>query len=307
VTTLRYRSYLASHRASTLLNLFRFVWSHPLNVNNRWGAIKRVLAWQAASRLMAGPIAFPFVEESKLFATRGMTGATGNWYCGLHEVDDMAFVLHALQESEHFLDVGANIGSYTVLAAAGPRARVTAVEPIPSTFEKLQANVSLNRLEPRVNAYCVGLSDKRGVLHFSAGLDTVNHVLAPDESLPAVEVSVMRLDDLVEDDCPALIKIDVEGHELPALRGAARTLANPKLLAVVMETNGSGARYGWSDDELVALMQGHGFAAYSYNPFKRELQPVKPGTGNTIFVRNHDEIMRRVKEARRFKVGSAEI
>jgi hypothetical protein len=159
-----------------LLNLLRFVWNHPLNANNRWDAIKRLLAWQAASRLMAGPIAFPFVEESKLFATRGMTGATGNWYCGLHEVDDMAFVLHALQEGEHFLDVGANVGSYTVLAAAGPRARVTAVEPIPTTFAKLQANVLLNRLEPIVNACCVGLSDKWGVLRFSSGLDTVNCV-----------------------------------------------------------------------------------------------------------------------------------
>ncbi len=290
-----------------MLSLLRFVWNHPLNANNRWGAIKRVLAWQAASRLMVGPIAFPFVEEFKLFATRGMTGATGNWYCGLHEVDDMAFVLHALQEGEHFLDVGANIGSYTVLAAGGPRARVTAVEPIPTTFAKLQANLSLNRIELRVNACCVGLSDKRGVLRFSSGLDTVNHVLAPDESLPAIEVTVMRLDDLVGDDCPVLIKIDVEGHELAALNGAARTLANPNLLAVVMETNGSGARYGWSDDELVARMQGHGFTPYSYNPFKRELQPVKLGPGNTIFVRDHDEIMRRVKAARSFKVGSAEI
>lgn len=290
-----------------MFSLIRFVLNHPLNKDNRWGAVKRVLAWQVASRLMAGPIAFPFVEESKLFATRGMTGATGNWYCGLHEIEDMAFVLHALREGEHFLDVGANIGSYTVLAATGPRARVTAVEPIPTTFAKLQANVALNRLEPRVNACCVGLSDKRGVLRFSSGLDTVNHVLAPEESLPAIEVTVMRLDDLVEDDCPVLIKIDVEGHELPALRGAARTLANPKLLAVVMETNGSGVRYGWSDDELMGLMQNHGFAPYSYNPFKRELQPAKPGTGNTIFVRNHDEVIRRVKEARRFKVGSAEI
>lgn len=290
-----------------MLKLFRFIWNHPLNANNRLGAINRVLRWQAASRLMAGPIAFPFVEDSKLFASRGMTGATGNWYCGLHEVEDMGFVLHAMREGEHFLDAGANIGSYTVLAATGPRARVTAVEPIPTTFAKLQANVALNRLEPRVHACCVGLSDKRGVLRFSSGLDTVNHVLAPEESLPAVEVTVTRLDDLVEDDCPVLIKIDVEGHELPSLRGAARTLANPKLLAVVMETNGSGVRYGWSDDELTALMQSHGFASYSYNPFKRELQPSKSGTGNTIFVRNHNEVMRRVKEARRFKVGSAEI
>lgn len=290
-----------------MIKLLRFVVNHPLNAGNRWGALKRLLAWQAASRLMAGPIAFPFVEESKLFATRGMTGATGNWYCGLHEVDDMAFVLHAVQENEHFLDVGANIGSYTVLAAAGPRARVTSVEPIPHTFRKLLDNVALNQLGQRVHACCIGLSDTRGVLRFSSGLDTVNHVLASDESLPAIEVPVMRLDDLVADDCPVVIKIDVEGHELPALRGASRTLANPALLAVVMETNGSGARYGWSDAELVALMSDNSFAPFGYDPFMRQLLPVKAGAGNTIFVRDRDEIMRRVKEARMFKVGTTQI
>lgn len=254
---------------------------------------------------MEGPIAFPFVEDSKLFATRGLTGATGNWYCGLHEVDDMAFVLHALRADDHFLDVGANVGSYTILAVAGPKARVTSVEPIPATFAKLQLNITLNSFGQQVRACPVGLSDASGTLRFSAVLDTVNHVLADGEDLPAVEVPVIRLDDLVKNDCPRLIKIDVEGHELPALRGAPLTLANPGLLAVVMETNGSGARYGWSDSELVDLMKTNGFGPYSYDPFKRELIPVKAGSGNTIFIRDRDSVAERVRTARVFRVGAA--
>lgn len=290
-----------------MFKLLRFVLRHPLNKNNKWSAFIRVLAWQVASRLMEGPIAFPFVGESRLFATRGMTGATGNWYCGLHEINDMAFVLHALRENEHFLDVGANIGSYTILAAAGSHARVTAVEPIPATFSMLEANIALNRLEQLVKALCVGLSDVKTLLRFSSSLDTVNHVLTPDESLPAIEVLVTTLDDLIDNDCPVIIKIDVEGHELPVLRGATRTLANSKLLAVVMETNGSGVRYGWSDEELVALMAGYGFTPFGYEPLKRELVHCRSCSGNTLFIRNRDEIVRRVKEAPKFKVGSAEI
>ena len=52
----------------------------------------------------------------------GMTGATGNVYCGLHEFEDMALVLHALRPRDLFVDVGANVGSYTVLG--GQPARV---------------------------------------------------------------------------------------------------------------------------------------------------------------------------------------
>ena len=249
-----------------MFNLLRYVWQHPLNAHARWAALGRVLRWQIASRLMAGPIAFAFVEGTRLFATRGMTGATGNWYCGLHEVHEMAFVLHLLRPDEHFVDIGANIGSYAILGG-GARARVTAVEPIPSTFAHLKRNVALNELEERVRCYQVGLSGQAGTLRFSSGLDTVNHVLAEGEILPSIDVPVMRLDDMVGDDVPVLMKIDVEGHELSVLRGGPLTLSNPRLLAVIMETNGSGARYGVADEALVAVMREHGFAPFGYDPF----------------------------------------
>ena len=120
-----------------------------------------------ASRLLSGPIALPFVEGTSLFASRGMTGATGNWYCGLHEVRDMAFVLHMLRRGEQFLDVGANVGSYTVLAAGAVGAQVTSVEPVPRTFAHLQRNVALNGLSATVNAWQGGLSDSAGTLRFT--------------------------------------------------------------------------------------------------------------------------------------------
>jgi len=90
-----------------------------MNRSARFAAIGRVIRWQLASRLMPGPITLPYVNGTYLFATRGMTGATGNWYCGLHEYEDMSFVLHTLKPGDLFVDVGANIGSYSILAAGG--------------------------------------------------------------------------------------------------------------------------------------------------------------------------------------------
>lgn len=130
--------------------LLAFVLGHPLNRGHGITAITRVLRWQIGSRLLPAGSALPFVGGTRLFATRGMTGATGNWYCGLHEVEEMGFVLHALRPGELFVDVGANIGSYTVLAAGAVGADVVAVEPVPTTFAVLRRNVCLNDLVDRV-------------------------------------------------------------------------------------------------------------------------------------------------------------
>jgi len=231
-----------------------------------------------------------------------MTGAIGNWYCGLHEYRDMGFVLHCLRSGDLFLDIGANIGSYTVLAAGAVGASVIAVEPIPSTFASLENNVALNHLSARVSCHRVGLSDKAGTLRFTSDLDTVNHVALESEQDGVIEVPVITVDELCSARVPAIIKIDVEGHEKAVLLGAARTLANPALIGVIMETNNSGLRYGQSDDLLHEIMKAHGFSAYSYSPLDRSLQDVIASEGNTVFLRDIDQLMERISSAPQYQL-----
>jgi FkbM family methyltransferase len=290
-----------------LASTLGFIWKHPLNRSNRLGALIRYVRWQVSSRLMPGLIAFPFVEDTNLFAKRGMTGATGNWYCGLHEMHDMGLVLHLLRPGDLFLDVGANVGSYTVIAAGAVGARVVAVEPVPSTFAHLGDNILLNGLAGRVSMKCLSLSDRAGLVRFTSDLDSVNHILADGEEGACIEVPATTLDDLVGNDVPVAIKIDVEGHEFAVLRGAEKTLSAPGLLVVVMEINGSGLRYGVSDHTLFDQMRAHGFKPYAYDPFERRLIDSKFAKDNTIFIRDKEMVERRVTLARRYRLINGEI
>lgn len=291
----------------SVFTLLRYVWTHPLNAGGRMAAIGRVVRWQAACRLRPGPIVLPFVAGTRLAMTRGMTGATGNWYCGLHEHREMAFALHVLRATDCFLDVGANVGSYSILAAGAVGARTIAVEPVPDTHAHLVRNVVLNALQERVRSWQGGLAGASGTLRFSCGLDTVNHVLASGEDLAAVEVPVMTLDALVGDDVPALIKIDVEGFEHEVLAGAQRTLADATLLAVILEVNGSGLRYGHADDALITSVRRHGFAPCSYDPFTRTLATAAAASGNVIFVRDLTTVRERIASAPRFALVNGTI
>jgi FkbM family methyltransferase len=285
--------------------LLRYLWNHPLNTGSRLSGVGRMLRWQLASRLMPGPIALPFVDDTYLLASRGMSGATGSWYYGLHEAQEMGFVLHLLRPGDHFLDVGANIGSYSILAANV--CRVTAVEPIPKTFQHLLRNIQLNGFNEKVCAHNVGLSDRKTILRFTSELDCVNHVATAVDVTPSIDVPVTTLDELIGNDVPAVIKIDVEGHERAVLLGAKRTLADSRVMAVIMEINGSGNRYGLVDEELIQMMADYGFSRISYDPIARRLFEEEHGGENTIFIRDRGRILNRVNSARRFRLVNTSI
>lgn len=294
-----------------MIGTLRSIVRHPLNRNRPVAALARFARWQVASRLLRVPIAMPFVDHTRLLVRNGMTGATGNVYAGLHEVEEMAFTLHLLRPGDGFIDVGANVGSYTVLAAGAAEARCIAVEPVPTTFEALLDNIHLNRLDKLVEPLNIGLGSEAGELLFTGTEDTTNHVLSPEERVrpagTAVPVAVRTLDHVAGAFGPALIKLDVEGFEYPALSGGHAVLAAPALLAVILETNGSGARYGYDDAGTDRLMREHGFRAARYDPFRRELHCLEPGAtgaGNTVYVRDLPEVRRRVTDARQFTLGT---
>jgi FkbM family methyltransferase len=293
----------------SLAKLIHFVWSHPLNRGGRMKAIFRVLRWQVASQVLPeASVLLPlFRGGAGLLVRRGMTGATGNWYCGLDEMEDMSLVLHALRPGDLFVDVGANVGSYSIIAAAGAKATVIAVEPIQETFSHLFANIRINDLSGSISAHCVGLSNKQGTLAFTTALDSVNHVLLDGEDEDSRAVAVTTMDALCAHQQPVVIKIDVEGHELAVLKGAESTLESPALLAVIIELNGSGSRYGINDAEVDAFMIHRGFRRCRYLPLERQLtfldESPKNG-GNTLYAKNIELLKQRVQSASRVALSS---
>jgi hypothetical protein len=93
----------------------------------------------------------------------GMTGATGNIYTGLHEFTDMAFCLHLLRVGDLFVDVGANIGSYTVLSSKVVGANSLAIEPVPTTYKRLRRNININDISSLVDSRCCAAGKNHGL------------------------------------------------------------------------------------------------------------------------------------------------
>ncbi len=285
---------------------YDFIKKHPLGSRHPIRAISNWAVWQIKSRFFPGPHEVPFIAHTRLMVSRGMHGATGNIYCGLHEFEDMAFVLHFLQPSDLFVDVGANIGSYTIIASGVCGAHSIAIEPIDITAEALTANIELNHLQKLVCQESSAIGDTPGTVRFSAELDCMNRVLGEEEQLSSIDVAQSTLDALLSGKRPSLIKIDVEGYEMPVLRGAANTLGNRELKAVIIEVNGSGVRYGSGNEEVFDCLGSYGFKHYTYNPFNRSLtlndEPRATPPGNALFLRDDAVVEERVKIAPRHTI-----
>lgn len=288
---------------SGTLRTLRFIARHPLNRRSPLKAVGRFVAWQVAMRLQPCASVVPYVGDTRLLVARGMTGATGNVYCGLHEFEDMAFVLHALRAEDLFVDVGANVGSYTVLASGAVGARCISFEPAPRAYRALLDNLRLNDLSARVEARNECLASTPGEVEFTADFDTGNHVVAePHCGGGTVRVPVTTLDIAVGDHDPTMLKIDVEGYETNVIAGANRTLGLPSLRAVLMELNGSGARYGFDDRRLHERMLRNDFVPATYDPASRELRPREwngPTEGNLLYVRDLQSMRARLASAPR--------
>lgn len=290
----------------SLFNTLHFICNHPLTKNNRLNAVRRWLKWQVASRLAPGAVAVDFVDDVQILIKRGMTGATGNLYTGLHEFEDMAFVIHFLRPDDLFIDVGANVGSYTLLAGGVVGTKCIAVEPLPATYRYLQKNISLNNLGNNVTLLNLAVGREEGDISFTSELDTENHIVSDTESMAigTTTVTVTTLDKIVGDMKPRLIKIDVEGFESNVIAAAEHTLSASFLDAILLELNGLGKCYGFDETLIHKKMLGYGFSPYTYSPFKRSLTPASDMKqhGNTLYIRNVDLVKKRVATAPVFHV-----
>lgn len=160
------------------------------------------------------------VPDSGTDYIQGLLARTGAPY--EHEMlRDMA---SRLSPGDLVLDVGANIGNHTLYLAAVARAAVVAYEPNERLTEPLLASIQLNGLADRVAVRAVAVGDHAGRGSFAEEMPTnLGGQSVQDDEEGVFEL--VRLDDERLPAVPAMVKIDVEGMELPVLAGAARLIA----------------------------------------------------------------------------------
>lgn len=202
-------------------------------------------------------------------------GASG----GVFEPAETALLRRILKPGMRVLDVGANIGYHTLLAAqcVGPTGQVIAVEPDPDNLRLLAANLAPEIAQGRVRVVPAALGASPGRTRLFCAPSCGMHRLYPSVVCgpDAVEVEVTT-GDLLHLAPLDLIKIDVEGFEPAAIAGLAATLKSSPRVVLLMEFSPLAMlEAGFSPEALLQDLADLGFAPHSLTP-DGDLLPLDP-------------------------------
>lgn len=196
------------------------------------------------------------------------------FWMGYYSREIVALLDRIIERNMTVIDVGANIGEIALVAAkrAGPAGRVIAFEPIKALADKLQSHIDRNGLT-QADVVRAGLSDRQGTALIYAswqgeqsndehhGLGSLYTAHSENQALQTIELTT--LDDWLRtrpELCVDIIKIDVEGSELPCLKGARRTLEDFGPMLIIEIQKDSAAAAGYRQEDILDYLSAFGYS-----------------------------------------------
>jgi FkbM family methyltransferase len=243
---------------------------------------------------------------------------------GTREVLETEIFRRELEPEMTVMDLGANIGYYTLQAASivGPSGKVYAIEPFPDNFALLRRNIERNGYESIVETFQLAISDRVGTARMYLGDANNLHTLvnldpAGGRAKPSIEVPTTTLDDFLLGKRPVdFLRMDIEGGECQVFDGMTETLKRSSLPRIFFEVHPEGPidpdpRYTPRLERLLAAGYHCRYAISSFHPTSLEKYrtlgylPVKVAkNGQAIFTDIKDEHLLAVA-ARRPKITRA--
>ncbi len=232
-----------------------------------------------------------FDSNLKIKLDISRTMGSSIYWTGFHEFREMLFLHRFLKADMVLADVGANQGEFTLFAAKRlSEGKVLSFEPLPSIREALTENIEMNGFN-NVSLFDIGLSDHEGIFSIyefegnNEGLAT----LYPGEKKirNKIDIRLQTLDEVFASTGffrLDFVKLDIEGGELAALRGAQKTIQKFKPLLLVEVNAESYQAAGYSAGEVLGFFRSLNYGSFEISK-RGGLKPINtlPAYGNIIF------------------------
>ncbi len=202
--------------------MVRNIWQHPLNYGSRYRAVGDCFLWNIAKMQCAQSMWFRLAEKFDIILGRRKIAGSAVYSNSIPDYEEMMFLAHFLRDGDQFIDVGANVGIYSIWVTTTTGATSVAFQANPETYGKLQRNIRLNQLEHKVLTHNYAVGEKRGSVNITTSKGGLDHIVADGvENKQTALIEMVALDHQEIALNPAAMKMDVEGYEMNALIGAS--------------------------------------------------------------------------------------
>jgi FkbM family methyltransferase len=257
-----------------VIELFKYTWNHKSNRNKKLYSITKMLLWQFYKRIINKPIYYHYNKFIKIKCYPNNVSTNAVIYTsGFFDYNEMNFLKNYLRKGDTFLDIGANCGVYSLIAASviGKDAHIDAFEPNPDVISFLEENIKINNLK-NVNIHRKAVSSKKHNSTFFKGIDPSSSHLAKTTNKENILVECVDLDSELVDKYYTLAKIDIEGGEIDALLGAKNMLKHNNPPVWIIEINSSQLKYfGYTVKDLFDILKFNNYIIAKYDADKKKL------------------------------------
>lgn len=269
------------HRQAAFI--LRYIWTHPSNRSRRLRRVIFACYFQSRGRFLRRPTVVRLGVRSRIRAY--LHESATSWVVYAHPpARDLLVWSKFLRPGDLFLDAGANAGVYTIWAIEHG-AQVIAFEPNRLAAERFRENMALNGYKAELIEAAV--ADQQGFMLMTQDLDVANHLAFEEVQDTAVaRVPVVTLDAVLGRRLAAGIKLDVEGAELLALKGAVRALSENRIRLLQLEWNHASQTVTGEDRRSTAeFLLSYGYELLSHDG-DGNLSPLREWSfGNDVFAR----------------------
>lgn len=259
------------------IKTLEYIWLHPNCKQQKIRSVSRFFGWQFYKRITQRNIDILLTDNVKIRCYPDSRSAAAVIYCGLYDYHEMNFLLRYLRPEDSFIDIGANIGVYTLLAASKIRSgSIYSFEALPKNYQRLQENLKLNQFN-QVKTYELAISDYQGTVALNLAEGDSMPFISQTATKNTITVPTNTLDNLLQNQSFAnltLAKMDIDGAEILAFKGAISLLKQQRPYVWILEINDAVNNFGHQKQDIVELLSSYGYSLYSYNADTNQLQPI---------------------------------
>jgi FkbM family methyltransferase len=285
---------------NAIQSIFKLV-NHPENTGKIFQTIGRVCWWKCNQLFFHMPVIATLLDKTKIICDPNSSYGSYVIYARYPEPVEMSFFEKYLQPQDVVVDVGANIGAWSLIAATkANKGKIYAFEPT-KVVETLQQNSVLNNFT-NIEIFTEVVSDKNGFEYFSEPSELeISHISTKkkgSKKLKAVTLDTVfssRKRNHVID----ILKVDVEGAELKIFNGAKKLFNTQRLQLVLFEFGKKSAQYGYTFEDIYAFFEKYKFDLYAFTNNKLRRIPSSfaiTTTENVVAVRRNSNAYKRIKK-----------